>query len=197
MVAFSSMRGVVAIVLALVLVGALAGPALAQDDPTGAPPPGSGGGGVVGTDGTRTFGIGVEQTLGGIGSATFVYDAGRWHIDALLGFSTIDVDAGDDVRRVMFAGRFFWVIHTAERADLGLGGGLGVVDTRVGDESQNNLHVEVAAQIRAFLVPSVALTASIGLVLVTGDDPAGTGDSDSLTAFGAQLGGAFGLTYFF
>jgi Tfp pilus assembly protein PilZ len=50
--------------------------------------------------------------------------------------------------------------------------------------------LEGAAQIRAFIVPNVALSASAGLGLVL------TKDNNSAT-IGGQLGGTFGVTYFF
>ena len=182
--------------LAFLLVAALPLRALAQDDPSGTPEPGSGGSGMIATDGTRSIGVGVEQTLGGIGSATFVYDAGRWHIDALLGFRTVDVGA-DDYREISLAGRFFFTIHRAERADFSIGGGIGLINTDLADEGGTAIHLEGAAKIRAFLVPNVALSASLGLLIVASDDEDLIDDADTISLGNAQLGGAFGLTYFF
>lgn len=148
------------------------------------------GGGVVGSDGHRSIGVGVEQTLGGISGATFVYDAGIFHIDGILGFANRDTGGPDDQRTIALAGRFLYLISRAERADLGVGGGLGIVNVSQGDQDATAIDIEVMAQIRAFLVPNVALSASLGLVILSGDAP------DAII-FGGQLGGAFGLTYFF
>lgn len=148
-------------------------------------------------------GVGVESNLGGLTGATFVYDAGRFHIDVLFGFDHTS-RTGPDLSSVGFAGRFFFVIHRMERADFGLGAGLGVVRSDFGNENETNLHIEAAAQIRAFIAPNVALLASLGLAVVTADNgnlpsgPVVTGNNgDTEFGFGGQLLGGFGLTYYF
>jgi hypothetical protein len=188
------------------LLVALAGPAWAQDAVPGGEGAGdgeAGGGGVMAVGRGSAFGVGVERTLGGIAAATFVYDAGRFHIDGLLGFLSIDRDPAGDISVFQVAGRFFWVVHRTQSADLSLGAGLGVVrlDDDGADETETNIHLEAAAKIRAFLVPNVAISASLGVVVITADDAIITNedlpDGQGAISLGGQLGAAFGMVYFF
>jgi len=142
----------------------------------------------------RGIGVGAEATLTGIVGGTFVYDAERFHIDALLGGSF-----APDVSRFAVAGRFFFPVHRSQYADFSLGPGVGLEHVVVHDQdgpgpqtsvSTNPIHLEGAAQIRAFVVPNVALSASAGLGLVLRDN-------NNTATIGGQLGGAFGVTYFF
>lgn len=141
----------------------------------------------------RGIGVGAEATLTGIVGATFVYDAEAFHVDALLGGSFQHNDSS-----LAIAGRLFFPVHRSQAADFSLGPGIGLVhvthdpdgDGPLGRVSTNPVHVEGAAQIRAFLVPNVALSASAGLgVVVT--------DNNNSATIGGQLGGSLGVTYFF
>ena len=141
----------------------------------------------------RGIGVGAEATLTGIVGGTFVYDAEAFHIDALLGGSFQRNDSS-----LAVAGRFFFPVHRSQSADFSLGPGIGLVHVThdpdgngpQGRESTNPIHLEGAAQIRAFVVPNVALNASAGLGVVL------TKDNNS-ALIGGQLGGSFGVTYFF
>jgi hypothetical protein len=148
-------------------------------------------------------GIGIEQNLGGITGATFVYDAGTFHIDVLLGLDHISRN-GPDSTGLGIAGRFFYVAHKMERADFGIGGGIGILRTELGDAHETNIELEAAAQIRVFVAPNVVALASLGLSIVTADNgslpdgpiaPGGNGDTQ--IGLGGQLFGGFGVTYFF
>lgn len=141
----------------------------------------------------RGIGVGAEATLTGIVGGTFVYDAEAFHIDALLGASFQHNDSS-----LAVAGRFFFPVHRSQSADFSLGPGIGLVhvthdpdgDGPQGRVSTNPVHLEGAAQIRAFVVPNVALSATAGLgVVLTKNDNSAT--------IGGQLGGSFGVTYFF
>jgi hypothetical protein len=141
----------------------------------------------------RGIGVGAEATLTGIVGGTFVYDAEAFHIDALLG-----AQFHRDSSQVAVAGRFFFPVHRSQSADFSLGPGIGLVhnsndpdgDGPQGRVSTNPVHLEGAAQIRAFVVPNVALSATAGLgVVLTKNDNSAT--------IGGQLGGSFGVTYFF
>ncbi|HEY0469500.1 MAG TPA: hypothetical protein VGC79_35165 [Polyangiaceae bacterium] len=142
----------------------------------------------------RGIGVGAEATLTGIVGATFVYDAAAWHLDALLGGNF-----QHNSSTVAVAGRFFFPLHRSQSADFSLGPGIGFQhvtndpdgDGPQGRNSSNPIHLEGAAQIRAFVVPNVALSATAGLGIVLNND-----NNDSAT-FGGQLGGSFGVTYFF
>jgi hypothetical protein len=141
----------------------------------------------------RGVGIGAEATLTGIVGATFVYDADVFHVDALLGGSFQHNDSS-----VAVAGRLFFPVHRSQSADFSLGPGIGLVhvthdpdgDGPLGRVSSNPVHVEGAAQIRAFVVPNVALSASAGLGVVFTEN-------NNNAIIGGQLGGSFGVTYFF
>lgn len=141
----------------------------------------------------RGIGVGAEATLTGIVGGTFVYDAQAFHIDALLGGSFQHNDSS-----LAVAGRFFFPVHRSQYADFSLGPGIGLVHTThdpdgdgpQGRVSSTPIHLEGAAQIRAFIVPNVALSASLGLGIVLTNN-------DNSAVIGGQLGGSFGVTYFF
>jgi hypothetical protein len=148
-------------------------------------------------------GIGIEQNLGGLTGAAFVYDAGRFHIDLILGIASFKND-GPDTTIFGAGARFFFVVHDLGAADFSLGAGLGLVQTEFNDDSDTTIQVEAAAQIRAFIVPNVCITASLGLVLLTADERRvgggpvlGGATGESAFGIGGQLLGNFGITYFF
>jgi len=141
----------------------------------------------------RGIGVGAEATLTGIVGGTFVYDAEVFHVDAILGAKFERFSSSLDV-----AGRLFFPVHRSQFADFSLGPGIGLQhvtndpdgDGPNGRVSTNPIHLEGAAQIRAFIVPNIALNATAGLGVVV------VKDNNSAT-FGGQLGGSFGVTYFF
>jgi hypothetical protein len=108
----------------------------------------------------RGIGIGAQATLTGIVGGTFVYDAEVFHIDALLGGSFQHNDSS-----LAVAGRLIFPVHRSQFADFSVGPGIGLVhvthdpdgDGPLGRVSTNPVHLEGAAQIRAFVVPNVAL----------------------------------------
>jgi hypothetical protein len=146
------------------------------------------------TRGARGIGVGAEATMTGIVGATFVYDAEAFHVDALLGGNFQRYDSA-----VAVAGRLFFPVHRSQSADFSLGPGIGLVHTThdpdgdgpQGRVSGNPIHLEGAAQIRAFVVPNVALSASAGLGVVVNNK------EENNAIIGGQLGGSFGVTYFF
>ena len=141
----------------------------------------------------RGIGVGAEVTLTGIAGAAFVYDAQAFHVDAVLGASFARNDSTLSV-----AGRLFFPVHSSQFADFSIGPGVGLQhvthdpdgDGGEGRTSTNPIHLEGAAQIRAFIVPNVALSATAGLGVVV------VKDNNSATISGQQ-GAAFGVTYFF
>ncbi len=135
-------------------------------------------------------GVGAEATTTGIVGGTFVYDASVFHIDALLGAS---FDPDNAVTQV--AGRLFFPLHASQSADFSIGPGIGLEHrTHHAPDGSNTsadaVHLEGALQIRAFIVPNVALSASAGLGLVFTN-------GRNTAVIGGQLGGALGITYFF
>jgi len=146
------------------------------------------------------IGLGVQENLGGLVGATIDYDAGRFRLEGILGF---DHQSGPSVTTFGIGGRFFWVVHHMERADLGLGGGLALVRQEAGGASENNFHIELGGQIRAFLTSNVALSGMLGVVIVTaenfviGGGPVTGGGGDGHVGVGGQLLVGFGVTYYF
>jgi hypothetical protein len=146
------------------------------------------------TGGSTGIGVGVEAMLAGPAGPTFVYQASQFHISVIFSFDTgvneLPFVAGDEVG---VGGRFFWQIHSGEMADFSLGGGAGIDDDGGGNDDID-VHIEGAAQVRAFIVPNVALHTSLGLALELDDDGA---EDDLELAFTGHLLGTVGLTYFF
>jgi hypothetical protein len=151
-------------------------------------------------------GVGVAQTLAGISGGTFVYDASSFHIVGLLGFQSVDHDPADDSSAFALGGQFLFHVSTTAQSDFSLGGGLTIVEVNnaagVGDET--NIDIEGLAQIRAFIVPNVALSASLGLLIATvndvtilGDGAVVDGGGKNSIGFGGQVVGNLGVTYFF
>ncbi|HEY3253304.1 MAG TPA: hypothetical protein VGJ91_05130 [Polyangiaceae bacterium] len=142
----------------------------------------------------RGIGVGAEATLTGIVGGSFVYDAAAFHVDALLGAAFHHNDSS-----VAVAGRLFFPVHRSQSADFSLGPGIGFMhvtndpdgDGPNGRQSTNPIHLEGAAQIRAFVVPNIALNATAGLGVVFNNK------NDNNATIGGQLGASFGVTYFF
>lgn len=136
------------------------------------------------------FGVGVVAmiTPGGPTGAEVVYDPGRFHVEGILGFASVEGGETD----IALGGRFWWHLATSTAADFSLGGGVGfvLVDQPDPFEDQTNIHLEGGAQIRTFVVPNVALAGSLGLAIVSGDEA----DFVGITG---QLFGAIGVSYFF
>lgn len=133
------------------------------------------------------LGVGVHTMLlpDSFGPAV-IYDAGAFHIEGLFAFAD-----DDETTRFDLGGRFWYHIHSAASADFSLGGGLGVVsiDPAGDGEGTTDIEIDAGAQIRAFLVPNVAVSASLGLAILTGD-----GDFIAIT--GNPVGDA-GIAYYF
>lgn len=136
------------------------------------------------------LGVGVAALLGGadVGALgpSVIYDTGMFHIEGLFGFADNDAQT-----RFTVGGRFWYHIHSAQSADFSLGGGLGVVsiDPEGGGDSTTNVEIDAGAQLRAFIVPNVAVSASLGLGILTGDA--------DLIAITGDLVGQLGIAYYF
>lgn len=134
------------------------------------------------------FGLGAEAMITGLTGAAFVYDPSRFRIDALFSYKGA---GGNDLFRL--AGRVFYVVHSHSAADFSLGGGLGIVHfspENKNADSEKQIHLEAVAQIRAFIVPQVALSGTLGIGAVF-EDP-----DDSFNIDGTLTGG-LGFVYFF
>src|SRR5262245_43258444 len=153
----SSIKHVVPLLLALLTAGS----AFAEE---------AGGGGGGGGGGAKAgLGVGAESFMasefGSLGGAVpllgaVVYDTRKWRAHGLVGMNSFG--ATD----FFLGGRFFYVLHSSMAADFSLGGGLGLLmygdDQGPGDNDATDIILEGAAQIRAFVVPNVAIGASAG-----------------------------------
>src|SRR5262249_42275409 len=133
-------------------------------------------------EGAARFGAGAEATTTGIVGGTFVYDPGPFHLDALLG-----AHFAHDDEEIDLAARFFFPVHRSPSADFSVGPGVGLVHFNHPNPPDNALHVEGAIQIRAFLVPNVALSATAGVGAIFAN-----GDNNDRAVIGGTVGGSFG-----
>lgn len=136
--------------------------------------------------GVGPLGVGVSAMLTGPFGPQVVYDTGVFHIEGIVGFQSNDAFTDLDV-----GGRFFYHVHASQAADFSLGAGLGVTSTDPDGpaEGETNVHIDVGPQLRAFVVPNVAVSATAGLAIITGD-------ADDIQITGDLVGSA-GITYYF
>lgn len=136
---------------------------------------------------TGSLGVGVESTLAGLTGASLNFDGGRFHLGGMVGFKD---PSGASNTTIATAARFFLHVHDAGSSDFGLGLQIGYQRVPVpGGEAADQLYLEPAFQIRAFLTPNVALSATGGIVL-------GLVDADGVSIGGQVTGGA-GLHHYF
>src|SRR5262245_14524005 len=130
-------------------------------------------------------GIGTFATLPALAGPAVTYQTPKFHIDGILSYGD-----NDAITTLGVGGRFYYELHSTQASDLSVGGGLGFINIDLGDNSDTAILFEAGGKIRAFLAPSVAVNASLGLGYISGLD------RDIIT-FGGQLVGAIGITYFF
>jgi len=142
--------------------------------------------------GGGALGVGVSAMLTGPVGPTIVYDAGAFHVEGIFGFASNGATEFD------LGGRFWYHVNSASAADFSLGGGVGVttIDPDGPAEGETNIHFDVGAQVRMFLVPNVAVMAAAGLGIVSGEDD-DTGEENDLIIVRGDLIGSAGLAYFF
>ena len=146
-----------------------------------------------------SVGVGYESSLGAIDLGQFGtyrfdgvsvnYDGGDFHAGGLVGIR----DGGNDNDTdLTLGGRFYWHVGSTGSADFGVGGALtyATIDDR-GDPNggASILYLEPGFQIRAFVVPNVALSVTGGLVI-------GAADAEGLGLTGQATGSA-GVHYYF
>ncbi|HET9620136.1 MAG TPA: hypothetical protein VFP84_02130 [Kofleriaceae bacterium] len=139
-----------------------------------------------------TVGVGGEIELSGLGGLSVNYDAGRFHVGGFIGLNDPN---GPSNTSIEVGGRFFYHVASTATADFSLGGGLGI--RNIGDQavgipdngSQTDVYLEPSFQIRAFILPNVALSFTGGISIGVGDDKTVTLTSD--------LVGTAGVHYYF
>ena len=137
-----------------------------------------------------SLGVGIHAMLTGPFGPAIVYNMKLFHIEGLLAFES------NGATNLAVGGRFWFHAHQTATSTLSVGGGLGFtsvetepVPPATTSEDQTNILLEGGAQIRFFPVPNVAISASAGLAVLSGDA--------DLFALTGQLTGGAGLTYFF
>jgi hypothetical protein len=133
-----------------------------------------------------TIGVGAEFEISDLGGVSVNYDAGKFHLGGFLGFRD---PGGADNDVLEIGGRFFYHIAATASSDFSLGGGLGIQSQNTAGGRNTNLFLEPGFQIRAFIVPNVALsfTGGISIGLVDAEGVELTGD----------FNGVAGVHYYF
>jgi hypothetical protein len=153
------------------------------------------------------IGVGAMTMLNGASGILGTWGAGGYHVDGFLGLHHYKPggDNGSSTTDISFGARGWYHLHAASFADFSLGGGIGFSRwvENPGVRNQENSHfdvsVEVGGQIRAFIVPNVALMGDMGFGMIFG--------SNDNILFGAQswggggdrglVQGSLGIAYFF
>jgi hypothetical protein len=142
----------------------------------------------------RGFGIGAVGMFapgvpGGLAPnilATWGDMGGRFHVEGLFGLTSSGNTSFD------FGARGWYHIHAASSADFSLGAGFALLSHKTSPaDRQWDFEMDLGAQIRAFIVPNVALLGSVGMALYVPDSGSTT------LSFAGNLVGMFGAAYFF
>ena len=150
----------------------------------------------------RGFGAGAITMLNGTSGAlaTWGSPGGGFHVDGFFGLHHYNPN-GNNTTSFAFGGRFWYHVHAAAFADFSLGGGLGLhrYETdpgRQGNDHRTDVSLEVGGQMRAFIVPNVALIADLGLgVTFANNDDILIGGQN--VGGGDFVAGTLGIAYFF
>lgn len=140
----------------------------------------------------NSIGVGAEFQIhpgADIGGLSLNYDAGKFHAGGFFGYRD---PAGGNNATVLIGGRFFFHLASTASSDFSLGGSLGIesLNAPAGTNNRNtNVFLEPSFQIRAFIVPNVALSFSGGIVI-------GAADASELDVTGNVVGTA-GIHYYF
>jgi hypothetical protein len=158
----------------------------------------------------RGIGLGAMTMLNGVSGllVTWGSSGGGFHLDGFAGLHHYNPGAPNNTTDFSLGGRFWYHLHAASFADFSLGGGVGIIrwvqDPGGGGESDNlDVSLEVGGQIRAFIVPNVALLADLGVgatfggndnILIGGQTVTGAGSPEGGSNFAV---GTLGIAYFF
>jgi hypothetical protein len=134
-----------------------------------------------------SIGVGAEAQLSTVSGLSMNYDAGRFHVGGLLGFSD---QPGANNSVLQLGGRFFWRVASSAMADFSVGGQFGY-DRRnnAAGNTADSLFLEPGFQIRAFVASNVALSFTGGIVI-------GTADAEGFSVLG-QINAGAGVHYYF
>jgi hypothetical protein len=158
-------------------------------------------------DMTGRFGVGADQTLGGVGGLSLQYQASRlFGIQLIMGMS-FTAPAADGAEEVThFDGAVLGFLHLADfdMASLHVGAGANI-GTRSEFDNQLNFKAEIPLRVEFFLSNHLSLHTDVGVVfdfIQAANDPPGPGapdhESDFIFTFGAaDLLGSAGFTFWF
>ena len=151
------------------------------------------------------LGVGAITMLNGASGVLGTWGTGGFHVDGFLGLHHYKPGGNNtsSTTDVAFGARGWYHLHAASFADFSLGGGIGFTrwvqnPGAANEDSHLDVSVEVGGQIRAFIVPNVALMGDMGFGMTFGRN------DDIL--FGAQswggggrgfVQGSLGIAYFF
>jgi hypothetical protein len=158
----------------------------------------------------RGIGVGAVTMLNGTSGALFTWGSagGGFHVDGFTGLHRFAAANGNNTTSFTLGGRFWYHLHAASFADFSLGGGLGFISWTANpgtaaSDSRLDLSLEVGGQIRAFIVPNVALLADLGLGATFGNSDDIMIGGQAITGSGSPQGGGefvtgtLGIAYFF
>lgn len=146
------------------------------------------------------LGIGAATMLNGTSGAMGTWGTSGFHVDGLFGLHRY-TDGGNATTSFSLAARGWYHLHAASFADFSLGGGLGLnrwvsAPGTPRSDTHYDVSIEVGAQIRAFIVPNVALTADLGLGMLFGNNDDILFGGQSIGG-GGFVSGTMGIAYFF
>jgi len=142
----------------------------------------------------NSIGVGVEFQSSGLGGLSVNYDAGRFHTGGFFGYLH---PGGPNDTTVDFGGRFFFHLASTATSDFSVGGSLGFESGNDNPGMNNVRHtfvfIEPSFQIRAFIVPNVALSFTGGIVIGAAD----ASELDLTSNPSERLTGMAGIHYYF
>lgn len=145
------------------------------------------------------LGLGAATMLNGTSGAMATWGTSVFHIDGLFGLHRYT--DGNATTSFSLAARGWYHLHAASFADFSLGGGLGLhrwvsAPGTPRSDTRYDVSIEVGAQIRAFIVPNVALTSDLGLGMLFADNDDILFGGQSIGG-GGFVSGSMGIAYFF
>ena len=143
----------------------------------------------------NSIGVGAELQISGLGGLSVNYDAGKFHAGGFFGYFD---PQGPNNSTVDFGGRFFFHIASTATSDFSLGGSLGLENANDANNATNrhtDVFIEPSFQIRAFIVPNVALSFTGGIVIGILNNDSRELDLTSNTS--GRLTGMAGIHYYF
>ena len=159
----------------------------------------------------RGIGVGAVTMLNGTSGALVTWGSpgGGLHVDGIFGLHHYRDGNANYTTSFAVGGRFWYHVHAASFADFSLGGGLGIIHWTnnpgtPASDSRLDLSLEVGGQMRAFIVPNVALVADLGFGATFGNDDNIMIGGQAITGSGEPEGpannfvvGTLGIAYFF